>query len=89
MSSKSSVPQAANSVSQVLMSDTRLLGRRAETNVEHTMRIFSSAEYCLRVAQRMSLTSRSDGVSGVLDFCLMPEKGSSETPSRNDDCSTK
>ena len=26
----------------------------------------------LRVARRMSRTSRSDGVSGVLDFCLMP-----------------
>src|SRR5947208_6450100 len=36
-----------------------------------TMRIFSSAEYCLRVARRMSRTSRSDGVSGVLDFGLM------------------
>ena len=36
------------------------------------MRIFSSAEYCLRVARRMSLASRSDGVSGVLGFCLMP-----------------
>ena len=36
-----------------------------------TMRIFSSAEYCLRVARRMSRTSRSDGVSGVLDLCLM------------------
>ena len=36
-----------------------------------TMRIFSSAEYCLRVALRISRTSRSDDVSGVLDFCLM------------------
>src|SRR5271168_3879869 len=35
------------------------------------MRIFSSAEYCLRVARRMSRTSRSDGVSGVLDLGLM------------------
>lgn len=26
------------------------------------MRIFSSAEYCLRVARRMSRTRRSDGV---------------------------
>jgi hypothetical protein len=37
-----------------------------------TMRIFSSAECCLRVARRISLTRRSDGVSGVVDFCLMP-----------------
>ena len=36
-----------------------------------TMRIFSSAEYCLRVARRISRTSRSDGVSGVLDLGLM------------------
>ena len=40
------------------------------------MRIFSSAEYCLRVDRRMSRTSRSDGdwldgVSGELDLCLM------------------
>ena len=33
-----------------------------------TMRIFSSAEYCLRVARRISRTSRSDG---VLDLGLM------------------
>ena len=36
-----------------------------------TMRILSSAEYCLRVARRISRTSRSDDVSGVPDFCLM------------------
>jgi hypothetical protein len=36
-----------------------------------TMRIFSSAEYCLRVARRMSRTSRSEGVSGVLNLGLM------------------
>jgi hypothetical protein len=36
-----------------------------------TMRIFSSAEYCLRVARRMLFTRRSDGELGVADFCLI------------------
>ena len=30
--------------------------------------LFSSAECCLRVALRISLTRRSDGVLGVVDF---------------------
>ena len=37
-------------------------------NPSRTMRIFSSAEYCLRVTRRMSRTSFSDGVSDVLDL---------------------
>ena len=37
-----------------------------------TTRTFSSAEYCLRVARRISLMRRPDGVSCVLDFCLVP-----------------
>src|SRR5215472_11535579 len=36
-----------------------------------TMRIFSSAEYCLRVARRMFFTSRSDGELARPDFCLI------------------
>src|SRR5258708_3902939 len=36
-----------------------------------TIRIFSSAEYCLRVARRMVFTSRSDGELPVTDFCLI------------------
>ena len=35
------------------------------------MRIFSSAEYCLRVARRMFLTSHSDGEPVVPDFYLI------------------
>ena len=33
--------------------------------------IFSSAEWCFRVARRMSFTIRPDGVAGVPDFCLI------------------
>src|SRR5258708_31447469 len=33
------------------------------------MRIFSSAEYCFRVARRISLTTRSDDTLVVSDFC--------------------
>ena len=36
-----------------------------------TMRIFSSAEYCLRVARRMSFTIRSEDILGVPDFWLI------------------
>jgi hypothetical protein len=36
-----------------------------------TMRIFSSAEYCLRVARRMSFTIRSDDGFWLSDFCLI------------------
>ncbi len=36
-----------------------------------TMRIFSSGEYCLRVARRMFFTIRSDGDSECTDFCLI------------------
>ena len=36
-----------------------------------TMRIFSSAEYCWRVARRMFFKSRSDGELAVPDFCLI------------------
>src|SRR5258707_6997922 len=36
-----------------------------------TMRIFSSAEYCFRVARRMSFTTRSDDTLVVSDFCLI------------------
>src|SRR6187455_3299884 len=45
-----------------------------------TMRIFSSAEYCLRVARRMSLMTCSDGAFPVPDFCLIfaPLKGYDE-----------
>jgi hypothetical protein len=35
------------------------------------MRIFSSAEYCFRVARRMSRTSFSDVTGVELDFCLI------------------
>jgi hypothetical protein len=36
-----------------------------------TMRIFSSAEYCLRVARRMLFTRRSDVELAGLDFYLV------------------
>src|SRR6266478_1264597 len=36
-----------------------------------TMRIFSSAEHCFRVARRMSFTTRSDDTLVVSDFCLI------------------
>jgi hypothetical protein len=36
-----------------------------------TMRIFSSAEYCLRVARRMSFTIRSEDILEVPDFWLI------------------
>ena len=36
-----------------------------------TMRIFSSAEYCLRVARRMSLMVLSAAVCRACDFCLI------------------
>src|ERR1700730_11129680 len=39
-----------------------------------TMRIFSSAEYCLRVARRMSFTIRSDDNLEVPDFWLISEQ---------------
>src|SRR5687768_12888175 len=44
------------------------------------MRIFSSAEYCLRVARRMSLIICSAGAFPVPDFCLIfaPLKGYDE-----------
>src|SRR5688572_25246306 len=44
------------------------------------MRIFSSAEYCLRVARRMSLMTCSAGAFPVPDFCLIfaPLKGYDE-----------
>src|SRR5690606_3346015 len=45
-----------------------------------TMRIFSSAPYCLRVARRMSLTTFSAGAFRVPDLCLIfaPLKGYDE-----------
>ena len=45
-----------------------------------TMRIFSSAPYCLRVARRMSLTTCSAGAFCVPAFCLIfaPLKGYDE-----------
>src|SRR5271170_3306850 len=36
-----------------------------------TTRIFSSAEYCFRVARRMSFTTCSDDTLVVSDFCLI------------------
>src|SRR5262245_23076841 len=36
-----------------------------------TIRIFSSAEYCFRVARRMSFTTCSGDLFGVSDFCLI------------------
>src|ERR1700726_1248984 len=36
-----------------------------------TIRIFSSAEYCLRVARRMSLTTFSAGSFAKLECCLI------------------
>ena len=35
------------------------------------MRIFSSAEYCLRVLRRMFLTTFSAGAFVLIDFCLI------------------
>ena len=35
------------------------------------MRIFSSAEYCLRVLRRMSRTAFSAGDFALMDFCLI------------------
>src|ERR671911_2263186 len=45
-----------------------------------TMRIFSSAPYCLRVTRRMSLMTCSAGAFPVPDFCLIfaPLKGYDE-----------
>src|SRR5690606_9949651 len=45
-----------------------------------TIRIFSSAPYCLRVARRMSLMTCSAGAFPVPDFCLIfaPLKGYDE-----------
>src|SRR5678815_3015994 len=45
-----------------------------------TMRIFSSAPYCLRVARRMSLMTVSADAFPVPDFCLIfaPLKGYDE-----------
>jgi len=40
-----------------------------------TTRIFSSADYCLRVARRMFFTSRSDDESNCPDFCLISTPG--------------
>jgi hypothetical protein len=40
------------------------------TQAVQQMRIFSSAEYCLRVARRMSFTIRSEDIVGVPDFWL-------------------
>ena len=37
-----------------------------------TMRIFSSAAWCFRVARRMLRTSASDDAGVELDFCLAP-----------------
>ena len=41
--------------------------RRPDT----TIRIFSSAEYCLRVLRRISRTARSAGSFVLTDFCLI------------------
>jgi hypothetical protein len=38
---------------------------------QSTMRIFSSAEYCFRVARRMSRTSFSAATGVESDFCLI------------------
>ena len=40
-------------------------------NPSRTMRIFSSAEYCLRVARRISLIALAAPVCRVCDFCLI------------------
>jgi len=40
-------------------------------NPSSTMRIFSSAEYCLRVARRISLIALAVPVCLVCDFCLI------------------
>jgi hypothetical protein len=40
-------------------------------NPSSTIRIFSSAPYCLRVARRMSLTTCSAGAFCVPAFCLI------------------
>jgi hypothetical protein len=42
--------------------------RDAAFRPSSTMRIFYSAEYCLRVARRMSFTIRSEDILGVPDF---------------------
>jgi len=50
---------------------TAQLGNTAlPSQAVQTMRIFSSAEYCLRVARRMFFTRRPDEEVGVLEFCL-------------------
>jgi hypothetical protein len=41
--------------------------RRPDT----TIRIFSSAEYCLRVLRRISQTALSAGSLLLIDFCLI------------------
>src|SRR6478752_9819791 len=49
-------------------------------NPSSTMRIFSSAPYCLRVARRISFTTCSADAFCVPDFCLIfaPLKGYDE-----------
>src|ERR1700720_3177543 len=42
-----------------------------------TMRIFSSAEHCFRVARRISLTTCSDDTLVASDFCLISASPSS------------
>src|SRR5215831_13663296 len=50
---------------------TAQLGNTAlPSQAVQTMRIFSAAEYCLRVARRMFFTRRPDEEVGVLEFCL-------------------
>ena len=53
------------------LSPTQLRDAVSPRSPSSTMRIFSSAEYCLRVARRMSFTIRSDDGFWLSDFCLI------------------
>src|ERR1700683_1700674 len=82
MSQKLSLLQSANSVSRALTADKyrfcAIPSRRHSSAMlssprrpSNTMRIFSSAEYCLRVARRMSWTTFSAGSLDDRVCCLI------------------
>jgi hypothetical protein len=64
--SRGEIAQALMIASMVVMVDE---GR--DLAFASTMRIFSSAEKCRRVARRMSLVASSAGGFSGLDFCLI------------------
>ena len=75
-------------LSSILRIDCRTVGRQNPAMLSSTLRpsstilIFSSAEHCLRVARRMSLTKFSPLTCLAQDFCLIstPLLGSYDVP---------